>query len=87
MRTHVAARKRISLSGMDNASCPSPGAPNELQYFILTPVYTRRLAILAAELIAFNSLLDYSRNLHDCPTHAVPLSFLSPAVLGIVPFS
>lgn len=31
----------IAHSGMGNASCQSPGAPNELRYFILTPVYTR----------------------------------------------
>lgn len=37
----------IAQCGMGNVSCPSLGAPNELQYFILTPVHTHRQGILA----------------------------------------
>lgn len=67
LRTFLRAHQFWTLSrhsGMGNASCQSPGAPNELRYFILAPVYTTRpLLVSPTRLIAFNSLLVRSNTI------------------------
>lgn len=71
----------IALSGMGNASCQSPGAPNELQYFILTPVHAQRCLALPPRrrgLIAFNSLLVHWRNGRDRATRVRAAVTLRP---------